>query len=601
MRMIMVALFGVASCLMMSGANAAESGNTSLGGKKLIEYGWDVPTPDFIVSHIRDMEQRPFDGLIFKLQGGSNVFDPAPWDEARYQKDFEVLPKIEWKTFTDNFVIMLAASNQDWFNDAHWTAIEHNAALVAKAARLAHCVGICFDAEPYGENPWAYSKAAHRDTKSFAEYKRMARQRGAQFMRAVERELPNPKVLTFFLNSYFLELCVPMADELRDERISKQSYALLPAFLEGMLEGSGAGTEFIDGNEEAYYYTNSLQYFDEYHGVSQRARYIVDPKLWPVYCTKTRVGQALYMDQYFGLRTTEKTYGNYLPLEGQQKWFEHNAYWALYTADTYVWCYSEKMNWWTNKDVPEGSEQALRSARTAVASGRSLKFDLRPLIEEAKLREKTDAGNRLVRRTTDVTAIPTGTARPVIDGDLNDPVWKSAPALDPFVPLLSRGKDAKIEAQTEVRMLCDDKAIYLSFLCQEPSPEKLKVSTDRDDDISIFSGDVVEVLVTMPNGENQFCHFAVNPKGAAWSGLHEGMKTEPHAVAWEHAARIGQNVWSVEMAIPWAALGYKAASPGLELRANFGRERFQNSELSTWRSMVKLFLEPENFGQWIIP
>ena len=601
MRRIMVTLFGVVGCLMMFGANAAETGNVSSSEKKLIEYGWDVPTPDFIVSHIREMEQRPFDGLIFRLQGGNNVFDPVSGDEARYQKDYEALPKIEWKTFTDNFVIMLAASNQDWFNDEHWTAIEHNARLIAKAARLAHCVGICFDAEPYGDNPWAYSKTAHRDTKSFAEYNTIVRKRGAQFIRAVEQELPNPKVLTFFLTSYFMKLCVPMADELRDERLSKEYYALLPAFLEGMLESSGTGTEFIDGNEEAYYYTNSLQYFEIYHGVSQRARNIIDPKYWALYCAKTRMGQALYMDQYYGLRATEKTYGNYLTPEGQQKWFEHNAYWALYTADKYVWCYSERLNWWTNKDVPEGSEQALRSARTAIATGRSLKGDIQPLIEEAKQREKTDAGNRLVRRTTDVTAIPEGAVRPAIDGDLSDAVWKSNPSLEAFVPLLGRGKDAKIEAQTEVRMLCDEKAIYLSFLCHEPKMDHLKSGTDQNDDVSIFLGDVVEVFVTAQKGENQFYHFAVNPKGAAWSGLHEGTKTEPYATAWEHAARIGKDSWTVEMAIPWNALGYKTLSPGLALRANFGRERFQNGELSTWRSMNKTFLEPENFGQWFLP
>lgn len=45
------------------------------------------------------------------------------------------------------------------------------------------------------------------------------------------------------------------------------------------------------------------------------------------------------------------------------KWFKHNAYWALATTDKYVWCYSERTNWWTGKGIPLGCEKAIRSAR----------------------------------------------------------------------------------------------------------------------------------------------------------------------------------------------------------------------------------------------
>src|SRR5512140_1341652 len=82
--------------------------------KKLIEYGWDSQTPAFIAEHIRDMEKRPFDGLIFRLAGGTDVLDPKPWDDAKFAADLEAIPRIEWRNFTDNFVAMLAASNEDW-------------------------------------------------------------------------------------------------------------------------------------------------------------------------------------------------------------------------------------------------------------------------------------------------------------------------------------------------------------------------------------------------------------------------------------------------------------------------------------------------------
>lgn len=355
--------------------------------KKLIEYGWDVPTPDFIRAHIREMEQKPFDGIIFRLQAGSNVFEPAPWDDAKLAADMDNLANIAWEKFTDNFAIMLAASNEDWFDDAHWTAIEHNTALVAKAAKAAKCVGICFDPEPYGTNPWSYKDAAHKDAKTFAEYAAQARKRGAQFIRAIESEFPSPQILTFFQLSLFGNLCKPMKAEDRDAALATHDYGFLPAFLEGMLDGASPGMAVIDGNENAYYYSDARSYFDVYHLMTQRALNMVDPALRPKYRAQVQAGQALYIDQYYGLRA-DRVLGNYMTPAEENKWFEHNVYYALYSTDHYVWCYSERMNWWTNTTVPEGAEDAIRNARAKLANNEPLGFDLRPIAEAAAKRER---------------------------------------------------------------------------------------------------------------------------------------------------------------------------------------------------------------------
>jgi hypothetical protein len=358
--------------------------------KKLIEYGWDVPFPDFVRSHIREMERRPFDGLVFRLHGGSNVLEPTVWEEGKFAGDYEELRQIDWKAFTDNFVIMLAASNQDWFNDGHWQAIEHNVRLVTKGARIARCVGICFDPEPYGANAWAYKEAAHRATKSFGEYEVMVRRRGAQFVKAIEQELPGGRILTFFQMSLFGGLLGPMDPGERSAKLSEQGYAFLPAFLNGMLDAAGDKVRIIDGNENAYYYTDSRQHLAAYHLMAQRGLLLIDPRLWPAYRAKVQVGQALYIDQYFGLRQ-QKVLGHFMTPEERPRWFEHNVYWALTTADEYVWCYSERMNWWTNKDVPPGCEEAIRAARKKLDAGQPLGFDLAPVVGAASARERAAA------------------------------------------------------------------------------------------------------------------------------------------------------------------------------------------------------------------
>jgi hypothetical protein len=71
--------------------------------------------------------------------------------------------------------------------------------------------------------------------------------------------------------------------------------------------------------------------------------------------------------------------------EERAKWFEHNTYWALYTTDELVWCYSERMNWWKNQ-VPPGLEEAITSARRKIAEGEPLGFNIEPTIESAEKR-----------------------------------------------------------------------------------------------------------------------------------------------------------------------------------------------------------------------
>ncbi len=76
--------------------------------KKLIEYGWDVPTPAQMRDELPAMEKRPFDGLIFKLSGGHNAFVTKPLEPATFAEDERILRDLRFTRFTDNFVIIWA-------------------------------------------------------------------------------------------------------------------------------------------------------------------------------------------------------------------------------------------------------------------------------------------------------------------------------------------------------------------------------------------------------------------------------------------------------------------------------------------------------------
>jgi len=356
--------------------------------KKLIEYGWDVPTPAQINEQLPDMEKRPFDGIIFRLAGGHNAFQTNLLEAAGFAEDGRILRQLPFTRFTDNFVLIWGSppAGFDWFDDAQWKTIAANAELLAATATGGRVRGICFDPEPYDFSLWDYARQPKAQDHSFAEYQAEVRRRGAQLMGAFAKAMPDPAILTFFHLSFF-DRYAALSEAEQEKKLEKEKWGLMPAFFIGMLEAAGPGARFIDGNENSYYYTSHEQYFRAYHAMRERARGLVPSELRAKYARQVQAGQALYVDHNFALRQPDT--GKYLsyrmtPRE-QAAWFEHNAYWALYTTDEYVWCYSERMNWW-KRQTPPGLEDALVSARQKIDQAQPLGFEIDALIAEATKR-----------------------------------------------------------------------------------------------------------------------------------------------------------------------------------------------------------------------
>ena len=365
-------------------AASAALAQVPLAQKKLIEYGWDVPTPAQMRDMLPDMEKRPFDGIIFRLDKGFNAFETKPLDPKLFAADEAILSKLRFSKFTDNFILIWGSPHAgwDWFDDTQWKAVEHNARLLVKVGMATRLKGICFDPEPYHFELWNYAKQTRAKERSFSEYRAQVRLRGKQLMQAFEKVMPGALVLTFFHVSLIGSLA-DLPEDRREAELQKGGWGLMPDFLIGMLEGASPKARFIDGNEMAYYYTSREQYFRAYHTMRQRVLPMLPETLRAKYTHQVQAGNALYVDQNFALRqpNTEKYLSFRMKPEERARWFEHNTYWALYTTDEYVWCYSERMNWWKNQ-TPPGLEEAIVSARGKIREARPLGFDIEPLIAE---------------------------------------------------------------------------------------------------------------------------------------------------------------------------------------------------------------------------
>ncbi len=397
-------LFAALAAAFVLGALSGVAQN--LPKKKLIEFGWDVPSPEFVRDHIRGMETRPFEGIIFRTKEYNHAFDTRPWTNAVFKPDMEALAAIKWGKFTDNFLTLYAANNwkMNWFDDSQWTVIEANMRLFSKAAKAGKCVGVCFDNEPYGDDPWVFT--GKYPGKSFDEVAAKVRARGAQFMRALQSSTPDMKVLHFFQLSYYgdtieethnyrKETRPDLLNEpdpaRRNELLSTRWLALFEPFFIGMLEAAGPNVTFIDGNEFAYYYDSPDDFFRHYHQMKVSALTLVPEPFRRKHFERVQAGNAVYYDilaaEKWGNSFKKFVPSNFMTMDERLRYLEHNVYWSLFTTDEYVWFYSENMNWWKavaapgreygpKIDVPAGIEEAVVSARTKIERGRPLGFEV---------------------------------------------------------------------------------------------------------------------------------------------------------------------------------------------------------------------------------
>lgn len=584
-------------------ASLAVAQAQELPKKKLIQYGWDYRYPDYIRENIREMEKKPFDGIIFRLEGCTRIFSSKPWDEesSQFQKTYDDCKNIEWSKFTDNFIILGSTSEIDWFDDSHWDAVRHNLKMVLKAAKAARVRGICFDPEAYPEgnwgSPWSYWTQTRAKEKFFEEYEAKVRERGADFARILQEEMPELVLHTFYLFCLNETIADDPNPKRRQNRLIKHPYGLYQAFLNGILDAARSGFTVTDGNEYSYYYREPGEFYKGYHGIKQRFLPMVAPENRSKYQAQVQASNALYPDYIFALANFNgKRFSPAAGLnpEDRLRWFEQNVYYGLKTSDEFVWMYNENMNWWDGKNVPEKIEEAISRAQARILKGEALDFDISDKINEAAEKRKKEMQSSTVKRSADIAK--TQEAKPEIDGNLDKPFWKEIEPLEPFILSASRetAREIASKAETVAKVAYDDQNLYLAIRCHEPDVKKIKAV-----DSPIWVGDSVDLFLSLGKDRQSFVHLIVNPNNVQWSqiGKHQEEGNERH-ISWKSATKIADGEWTVEMAVPWKELQNGMPTHSEARFANVCRHRAQGGQLSSWSQVVSLFHEPEAFGTW---
>src|SRR5262249_42587436 len=150
----------------------------------------------------------------------------------------------KFSKFTDNFLrFNTTPGNVDWFDDDAWKVILQKADIVSWLCKEGDLKGVMFDTEPYEGHPFEYGIKLKERTLS--EYRAQAQKRGQELAAALTKVKPNIVIMFTYSNSVLLQKPALTAEQ-------KKLGALMPAFIDGMLEGASPSATFVDGMEMAY-------------------------------------------------------------------------------------------------------------------------------------------------------------------------------------------------------------------------------------------------------------------------------------------------------------------------------------------------------------
>ena len=338
-------------------------------GKKLIEYGGDVPDTEYVRQHAGEMEKVPFNGVVIsvhsKIKGGAigwYMFSRNRFAPEEYEHAIPDLKATKFKRFTDNFIQTLASPGDlDWF-DPQWASVAYNGACLARVAKQGGCKGIMFDPEDYGSGIWNYNawseerRAAH----TFNDYRAKVRQRGREFIRAVNKEYPDITILSLVGPS--LSYCdYESVGGLK----SGGRYGLLSSFFDGICEAATPGTIIVDGYEQSYAFREQRFFWDGRERILRLTKKTIslNPK---AYAKHIRVGFGVWADCQSGELGwhPEDFSKNYYTPAG----FRASLAYALEASDKHVWVYTERFHWWP-LNAPSAYVKALALARTGPGPG----------------------------------------------------------------------------------------------------------------------------------------------------------------------------------------------------------------------------------------
>jgi hypothetical protein len=185
---------------------------------------------------------------------------------------------------------------------------------------------------------------------------------------------------------------------------------------------------------------------------------------------------------------------------------------------------------------------------------------------------------------------------PVIDGALDEAVWRSAPMIDEFTQQEPSDGEPATE-RTEVRVLYDSQALYLGVHAYDSNPAGVIATEMRRDSPRMLEEDNFQVILDTFRDLRSGYMFVTNPLGAKLEqqifeegggnarGSASNINRDWNGV-WSTAARRTDDGWTAEIMIPMVTL----RSPDVASQSwgiNFMRNIRRKNEQVFWAPIPK--------------
>ncbi|MEQ1910423.1 MAG: DUF5916 domain-containing protein [Vicinamibacterales bacterium] len=194
-----------------------------------------------------------------------------------------------------------------------------------------------------------------------------------------------------------------------------------------------------------------------------------------------------------------------------------------------------------------------------------------------------------------------------IDGVLDESVWQQATPMNDFIQSEPSEGQAATE-RTEVRILFDDKAIYVGVTCYDSDPEHLVTLDSRRDSALSGQDSFQMILDTYHDRQNGFI-FGTTPLGLQYDAQvrNEGetIRSAPTSGgggntggagggvnvnwdgSWDVKTHVGENGWTAEFMIPLRTLRYGTAPQTWGV--NFSRTIERKRESVYWSPVLRIY------------
>ncbi|QIE59656.1 hydrolase [Rasiella rasia] len=203
--------------------------------------------------------------------------------------------------------------------------------------------------------------------------------------------------------------------------------------------------------------------------------------------------------------------------------------------------------------------------------------------------QETETDVKLKKRSYTTTAVG-ALESPKIDGSITEPAWDLVAWTSDYVEFEPDNGTAPTE-QTKMKIIYDDKNLYVAFKCYQKDPETIERRMGRRDD---FPGDWVEINIDSYGDDRTGFSFTASASGVKGDEFisNNGNFDDSWNPIWYLDTKIDSDGWTAEMRIPLSQLRFSNADEqvwGIQST----RRYFKNEERSTWQPL------PANPPGWV--